>query len=118
MRQEGPTAPGYHERMSERHGSSGGGDELPPEPDDEHRIARLVGRPLLLVFWTLVVWGTVYALVFLVAVVGEGPGPALARATTGPGAVLGIANLALAALSTGVWAIAGTIAWRGRADLT
>lgn len=94
-----------------------GEDDAPgSDPDDERQLARSVGRPLLLVFWTLVVWGTVYGALFALAVVTDGPSDALDRATAEPGRIVGIANLSLAAIALGVWAFAGFTLVRLRSD--
>jgi len=85
-----------------------------PAPPDEHRLARYLGRPLLLAFWTLVVWGTVYAGLFAFAVVTDGPSDALARATTRPDGVVGIANLTLAVVAVAVWVLVGLTVVRVR----
>ena len=90
-------------------------DEASPSaPPDEHRLARHLGRPLLLAFWTLVVWGTVYAGLFAFAAVTDGPSDALARATTGPDGVVGIANLTLAVVAVAVWVLVGLTVVRVR----
>ena len=86
------------------------------DPEDASRLARYLGRPLLLVFWTLVVWGTVYALLFAFAALTEGPSRALARATGGPDGAFGIVNLALAVVAVSVWAFLGLAVWRGRTE--
>jgi hypothetical protein len=102
--------------MTESEGRHAPKDEgsPPSEPPEQHRLARYVGRPLLLAFWTLVVWGTVYAALFALAVVTDGPSEALARATAGPDGVVGIANLTLAVVAVAVWAFVGTVVWRRR----
>jgi HAMP domain-containing protein len=87
----------------------------PPEPPEERRLVRYLGRPLLLAFWTLVVWGTLYAGLFAFAAATEGPSRALARATTGPDRIVGIANLTLAACALVVWVLVGAAVWRLRA---
>jgi hypothetical protein len=86
------------------------------DPDDERPLARHLGRPLLFVLWTLVVWGTVYALLFAFAVVTDGPSDAVARATAAPGRLFGIVNLTLAGLALGVWALVGLALVRLRSD--
>jgi predicted neutral ceramidase superfamily lipid hydrolase len=86
----------------------------PPQPPEEHRLARYLGRPLLLVFWTLVVWGTVYAGLLVLAVLTEGPSRAVARATTGPDGVVGIVNITLAVVAVAVWVIVGLTVVRVR----
>jgi hypothetical protein len=42
-----------------RHPPADDDDARAADPDDERRLARYLGRPLLFVFWTLAVWGTV-----------------------------------------------------------
>ena len=86
----------------------------PPEPPDEQRLARYLGRPLLLVFWTLVVWGTVYALLFAFAALTQGPSRALTRAVAGPTGVVGIVNITLAVVAVAVWVIVGLTVVRVR----
>ena len=86
----------------------------PPEPPEEHRLARYLGRPLLLAFWALVLWGTVYAALFVFAALTEGPSRAIARATAGPDRVVGIANLTLAVMAVAVWVIVGLTVVRVR----
>lgn len=97
-----------------RHPPVADDDTSASDPDDERRLARYVGRPLLFVFWTLVVWGTVYAVLFAFAVVTDGPGDALARATTGPDRAFGIANLTLASVAILVWITVGVAVARVR----
>ncbi|MET0556278.1 MAG: hypothetical protein ABW221_24770 [Vicinamibacteria bacterium] len=87
------------------------------DPAESSRLALYLGRPLLLVFWTLVVWGTVYAMLFAFAVLTDGPSRAVARAVGGPGGAYGIVNLSLAAVSVSVWAFVGVYLWRRRRDL-
>jgi hypothetical protein len=83
-------------------------------PDDERPLARSLGRPLLLVFWTLVVWGTVYAVLFAFAVVTEGPSEAFVRVTTGPDRIFGIVSLTLAVVALLVWGAVGLTVVRVR----
>ena len=87
-------------------------------PEDPGRPALYLGRPLLLVFWTLVVWGTVYALLFAFATLTEGPSQAFARATDGPDGAFGVANLALAAVAVAVWVAVGLTVARVRSAPT
>jgi hypothetical protein len=92
-------------------------DEAPAaDPDDGRRLARYLGRPLLFVLWTLVVWGTVYAVLFAFALVTEGPSDAFARATTGPDRIFGLVNLTLAGVALGLWAFVGFALVRLRSD--
>ena len=72
----------------------------------------MVGRPLLVVFWVLVLWGTLYDVVLLRAAFVEGPIRALQRTVSGREA--GLVNLGLAALAPVVWALVGLAVWRSR----
>lgn len=91
-------------------------DDAPAGDPDDRRLTRYAGRPLLFVFWTLVVWGTVYAAVFLFAVLADGPRAAVARATAGPDGAVGVANLAVAVLAVGTWSVVGALLLRRRGD--
>ncbi len=66
-----------------------------------------VGRPLLLVFWCLVFWGTAYGLVLLYGAATEGLTVTAQRALSGRDPIAGIANLALAGLAAAVWMLVG-----------
>jgi len=74
-------------------------------PGDERRDARirLLGRPILLVFWSFILWGTLYGLVLIYGAVTEGPSATLRRAMSGQDALAGLANLALAGSAVVVW---------------
>ena len=63
----------------------------------------VIVRPLLFVFWSLVLWGTFYGAALLYAVVREGPTAAVARALGGNDALAARANLALVGLAVLVW---------------
>ena len=76
---------------------------------DERRDARirLLGRPILLIFWSFVLWGTLYGLVLIHGAATEGPSATLRRTLSGQDAPAGLANLALACIAALVWAGAG-----------
>jgi hypothetical protein len=74
----------------------------------------VVGRPLLLVFWSLVVWGSIYGLALLYAVVVDGPAEALRQALSGRDHLAGVTNLALAGFAMIVWSTVGVVIWRSR----
>lgn len=76
----------------------------------------MVGRPLLVVFWALVVWGTLYCGVFLYAAFVDGPRAALERTLFGRDVGAGLLNLALAGLAVVVWSLVGVIVWNSRAS--
>jgi predicted neutral ceramidase superfamily lipid hydrolase len=86
-----------------------------PETAAVSGLGRYVGRPLLLAFWCLVVWGTFYAILFVAAIATEGPSLALQRALAGPDRAVGIANLVLAGGAAIVWVLAAIAVRRVRA---
>jgi hypothetical protein len=74
-----------------------------------------VARPLLFVFWALVLWGTFVAIAIAWTILTRGPAAAV-HATldrTGQGA-LGMANLGLAILAVSVWIVVLLLARRRR----
>jgi predicted neutral ceramidase superfamily lipid hydrolase len=77
-------------------------------------LGRYVGRPLLLAFWCLVVWGTFYAILFVAAVANEGPSLAFRRALAGPDRIVGTANLVLAGGAAVVWIVVAIVVRRAR----
>jgi hypothetical protein len=85
-------------------------------PGDERRdgLSSAIGRPLLLAFWSLVLWGTLCDLILIEAAFVEGPRAALHRVLSGEDIAAGYANLALAAVAPVVWGLVGTAAWPGR----
>lgn len=85
-----------------------------PEGRRRERILQVVARPLLLVFWALVLWGTLYCGVLLHAAFVDGPRAAIARTLSGRDLGAGLLSLALAALAVVVWGLAGVAAWRHR----
>jgi predicted neutral ceramidase superfamily lipid hydrolase len=89
-----------------------GADE--PETAAVSGLGRYLGRPLLLAFWCLVVWGTFYAILFVAAVAAEGPSLALQRALAGPDRIVGIANLVLAGGAAIVWVLVAVAVRRVR----
>ena len=84
--------------------------------DDEGRarLRQVVGRPLLVAFWALVLWGTLYGGVLAHAALLDGPRAALARTLSGPDAGAGFLNLALAALAIAVWGFVAAAVWGNR----
>ncbi len=72
-------------------------------------------RPLLLAFWCLVLWGTLYGFLILDAVVTEGPTAVPKMVLSGQDYVLGAVNLSLAASAAAVWLMVGVAIWRSRA---
>ena len=69
----------------------------------------VVGRPLLFVIWSYVLWGTLYGAALAYAIATEGP-DALARALYGVDPRLGILNFVAAFLAAVVWSIIGVFA--------
>jgi hypothetical protein len=74
----------------------------------------VVGRPLLVVFWALVLWGTLYLFVFVHAALDEGPRVFLQRTLSGRDKLAGLANLGLAILAPVVWGLVGLAIWQHR----
>jgi hypothetical protein len=72
-----------------------------------------VGRPLLFVFWALILWGTFVAAALAWTSFWRGPVEAI-RATLDGSGFLGMANLGLAVLAVTVWIIVVILARRGR----
>jgi protein-S-isoprenylcysteine O-methyltransferase Ste14 len=84
--------------------------------NEERREAlfQLVGRPLLLIFWSLVLWGTLYGLILMHAAIREGPRTVLQRVLAGRDLLGGFLNLGLAASAAVVWLGVAIVAWRNR----
>ena len=85
-------------------------------PNEERREAlnQLVGRPLLLIFWSLILWGTLYGLILMHAAIREGPRTVLQRVLAGRDLLGGFLNLGLAATAAVVWLGVAIVAWRNR----
>ena len=77
-------------------------------------LIQLLGRPLLLIFWSLVLWGTLYGFLFIHRAATEGPRAMLHRALSGQDLVGGLVNLGLAAGAAVVWLGVGIAVWRAR----
>ena len=86
------------------------------EPGEEQRkwFIHVLGPSLLLVLWSLVLWGSLYACLLLRATLVEGPRAVLHRVLSGGDVVAGIVNLALAGLAPLVWGLVGFAFWRHR----
>jgi hypothetical protein len=67
-----------------------------------------------LVFWSLILWGTLYSALLLHVISVEGPSVAFQRALSGRDMVGGVLNLALAGGAVVVWGIVALLLWRGR----
>jgi hypothetical protein len=76
----------------------------------------VIARPLLVVFWLLILWGTLYGVVFLDFVAERGAKRAFDQAMSGRDLLAGIGNLALAVGALIVWGIVGFAAWRSRRE--
>jgi hypothetical protein len=76
-------------------------------------LLAMVFRPLMLVFWSLVLWGTVYGSELALAVVREGPVRALERALSGASS-LGVLNVGLSGLAALVWSVCGIALYERR----
>lgn len=86
------------------------------DPNDERQetLVQLVGRPLLLIFWSLVLWGTFYGLILIHAAIREGPRTVLQRVLAGRDLLGGLLNLELAASAAVVWLGVAIAGWRNR----
>ena len=88
------------------------------EAEPREWLLHVVGRPLLVIFWALVLWGTLYCAVFLHSAVEEGFAVSLRRTLSGRDAAAGVVNLALAALAPVVWCFVGIALWQNRPSAT
>ncbi len=70
-----------------------------------------MGRPLMTVFWALILWGTLYAGLLGYSVLTEGASRTWRRAQSGHDVVGGVANLALAASAITTWSIVVGVIW-------
>ena len=76
-----------------------------------------VVRPLLFVFWSLVLWGTFVAAALLWTALTGGPAAAMAAILNRElSPALGGANLGLAVLAVAVWVVVVVLARRGGRD--
>jgi hypothetical protein len=77
----------------------------------------LVLRPLMLGFWTLVLWGTFLWLAFLLKSLQDGWGVAIETLRpVGTGANWTLANLLCMGLAALVWSLAAGAVWQSRAS--
>lgn len=83
--------------------------------DDEPRSGVLdyaVLRPLLFVFWSLVLWGTLALVAWIWQALTKGPAATLALALrTATADVWGVLNVALPAVAAVVWTAIALLAW-------
>ncbi len=84
------------------------------ERDWSDFLAYVVGRPLLLAFWSLIVWGTLYGAALLYAAILRGPAEAWQQAFSSGDQLAGVVNVSLALLAAIVWVTAGVVTWRAR----
>jgi len=79
----------------------------------DHLLA-MIGRPLVLVIWAFLLWGTLYGATLAYATATEGPS-ALGRVLYGGDPLLGLVSFSAACLAAIVWSIIGVFAlinWR------
>jgi hypothetical protein len=77
-----------------------------------------VARPLMLVFWTLILWGTMYGCALLYRSATMGPATAVRQALSAPEAGVGLLNVILALSAVVVWVIVAVAAWQRRSQRT
>ena len=68
-------------------------------------LRSVVWRPLLLGFWSFILWGTLYGIHFGVAVFQEGPTLALQRVLSGQDRAAGVFNVALSLCAVLTWLV-------------
>jgi hypothetical protein len=68
-------------------------------------VLYVVVRPLLFVFWSLVLWGTFYGLALLYHVVVDGPTISFERVLAGRDVLAGRVNIALVGVAGVVWTV-------------
>lgn len=78
-------------------------------------LLQVVGRPILVVLWCLVFWGTFYGAAFVYSVASEGFTIVADRVLSGRDVHGGVVNLALMVFATVVWALVGIVTLRVRA---
>ena len=84
-------------------------------PTQGEALRGWVTRPALLLFWSLVLWGTLLLLVAGVDAFGEGIRPVVARLLPSRGASLWAwVNAASAAVAAVVWALVAGALWLQR----
>ncbi len=74
----------------------------------------VIGRPLMFIFWSLVVWGTLYGGVFTYRGITQGFAEAWAQARSGRDVFGGVLNIGLALWAMVVWSAASAAVWRAR----
>ena len=78
-------------------------------------VVLCLGRTTLLLLWSLAAWGALLVLLTLVAAVGDGPGPALARILPARGASLWAwVNALSVGLALAVALVGAGVAWTRR----
>jgi hypothetical protein len=88
------------------------------DPAEKQRgaVVESLARSILLTFWSLVLWGTLYAILLIHAAAAEGPRAVLHRVLSGQDALGGCANLALAVAAAVVWIVVAVRVWRERRE--
>jgi hypothetical protein len=87
-------------------------------PREEQRsqdfLVYAVGRPLMLVFWTLILWGTLYGAALVYRAALAGPSVAVRQALSGGNAALALVNVGLSVGAAAVWTAVGVALWQRR----
>jgi hypothetical protein len=67
----------------------------------------VIARPLMFVFWSLILWGTLYLVVLVHGAATQGFGETWHQALSGRDRLGGVVNVALAGIAVLVWAVVG-----------
>ena len=68
----------------------------------------------MFLFWSLIIWGTVYACVLAWSAITIGVVTTWRQALSGRDTLGGVTNLSLAACAMPAWSLVGFVAWRSR----
>jgi hypothetical protein len=84
------------------------------QPQSSDFLVYAIGRPLMLVFWMLILWGTLYGSALLYRSVMNGPTAAVRQALSGGDATVGLVSLALSLCAAAVWTALAVGMWQKR----
>jgi hypothetical protein len=84
------------------------------DPRRRDFLKEVIGRPVMFVFWSLMVWGALYGALFVWRAVTSGVGTTWRQALSDGDALGGRINLGLAGCAAPVWALVALAIWRTR----